>query len=336
MEQKMQRPLVSIIVPVYEVEEYLDKCVQSLLSQSMRDIEIILVDDGSPDGCGRMCDGYADADPRVRVIHKKNGGLSDARNHGIDAAQADLIAFIDSDDYVDEDMIETLYNALVKEDADVSVCGFYQHYTEKVTVTEDRIGYCTADTYDAVRLELTEVPVSAVNKIYKKELFDEVRFPVGKLYEDAHTTVPVIMRAKKVVYDLKPKYHYIHRENSITTKRYRPAVKSLIEANKNNMELVVAAYPHLRKAAEYRYLWSYYWVLEYMLQSDTLSEADRKEKKEMMRFLKRNTFRVVFNPYFRKARKIAALVLMFSSRAYESLALKYIKKNYSTPSPGKG
>ena len=324
----MQRPLVSIIVPVYEVEEYLDKCVQSLLSQSMRDIEIILVDDGSPDGCGRMCDGYADADPRVRVIHKKNGG--------IDAAQADLIAFIDSDDYVDEDMIETLYNALVKEDADVSVCGFYQHYTEKVTVTEDRIGYCTADTYDAVRLELTEVPVSAVNKIYKKELFDEVRFPVGKLYEDAHTTVPVIMRAKKVVYDLKPKYHYIHRENSITTKRYRPAVKSLIEANKNNMELVVAAYPQLRKAAEYRYLWSYYWVLEYMLQSDTLSEADRKEKKEMMRFLKRNTFRVVFNPYFRKARKIAALVLMFSSRAYESLALKYIKKNYSTPSPGKG
>ena len=332
----MHRPLVSIIVPVYEVEEYLDKCVQSLLSQTMRDIEIILVDDGSPDNCGRMCDGYAEADPRVRVIHKKNGGLSDARNHGIDAARADLIAFIDSDDYVDKDMIETLYDALVKADADVSVCGFYQHYTEKVTVTEDRIGRCAADTFDAVRLELTEVPVSAVNKIYKKKLFDEVRFPVGKLYEDAHTTVPVIMRAKKVVYDLKPKYHYIHRENSITTKRYRPAVKSLIEANKNNMELVVAAYPQLRKAAEYRYLWSYYWVLEYMLQSDTLTEADRKEKKEMMRFLKRNTFRVVFNPYFRKARKIAALVLMISCRAYESLALKYIKKNYSTPSPGKG
>ncbi|MBR5046903.1 MAG: glycosyltransferase family 2 protein, partial [Eubacterium sp.] len=143
----MQKPLVSIIVPVYDVEEYLDRCVESLLSQTLKDIEIILIDDGSPDRCGEICDRYAVQDHRVRVIHKENAGLSRARNQGIDEARADLIAFIDSDDYVDHDMIEMLYDNLIKEDADVSVCGFYQHYIEGTAITEDRIGYRTADTH---------------------------------------------------------------------------------------------------------------------------------------------------------------------------------------------
>ena len=122
---------VSVIVPVYKVENYLKKCVNSLINQTLKDIEIILVDDGSPDSCGKICDEYAKNDSRVKVIHKQNEGLSEARNVGIMAAKSPYIGFVDSDDYVAEDMYEMLYENLIKTNADVSVCGLYDCYSNK-------------------------------------------------------------------------------------------------------------------------------------------------------------------------------------------------------------
>ncbi len=328
-----KKPLLSIIVPVYNVEYYLEKCVQSIIDQTMTDIEIILVDDGSPDQCGKMCDEYAEHDSRIVVIHKENGGLSDARNKGLDVAKADYVAFVDSDDYIDRDMMELLYSNILREDADISVCGVYNEFGEAVYPTKDTLGgFYVADSKEAVRLELTEVPITAVNKIYKKALFDKIRFPKGKLYEDAHTITPVLLIANKVVYDLKPKYHYIHRENSITTKAYRPQVLSLIEANKNNMELICARYPELRDAAEFRYFWSYFWILEYMLRSPDLDDEAIRKKKEIYRLLKANTFKIVKNPFFSKTRKISALILFVNSGLYERTAKKYMQRKYDNPS----
>lgn len=328
-----KRPLVSVIVPIYKVEEYLEKCVNSIRNQTLRELEIILVDDGSPDRCGRICDEFAEKDERIVVIHKENGGLSDARNEGIKAATADLVAFIDSDDYIDPDMMEFLFRNLQKEGADLSVCGLYHHFGDTLQISQDTLdGLYVADTKEAIRLELTEVPVTAVNKIYKKALFQQVCFPKGKLYEDAHTMIPLILQSKKVVYDLQPKYHYVHREDSITTKVYRTQVMSLVEANRNNMHLVCNAFPELKKEAEFRYFWSYFWVLEYMLRSPSLSEKAVNEKKQIYRQLKRNAYKILTNPHFTKTRRISALLLLINSKLYEKMAIVYMKRKYANPS----
>ena len=325
-------PLVSIIVPIYKVENYLKKCVKSITGQTLKDIEIILVDDGSPDCCGVICETLAKDDSRIVVLHKKNGGLSDARNKGIDLASAKYVAFIDSDDYIDADMIEMLYSNIIREDADISVCGLYHHSGDIVSTTQDLVGYRVADTSEAVRLDLTKAPVTAVNKIYKKSLFEKVKFPTGKLYEDAFTVIPLILESKRVVYDLKPKYHYIHREDSITTKPYRPQMLDLIEANKRNMQLVKRVYPEMKKEAEFRYYWSHFWVLDYMLRTGCLDSEAIQTKKEICRFLKRNTIKILRNPYFQKTRKLSAIVLFLSNKLYETLVVMYMKRVYTNPS----
>ena len=121
----MEKPLISIIIPVYKVEKYLEKCIKSVLDQTYKNLQIILVDDGSPDNCGNICDNYAKIDNRIEVIHKANGGLSEARNVGLKVARGEYIGFVDSDDYVSNEMFENLYNTLISNDVDVSICNFY-------------------------------------------------------------------------------------------------------------------------------------------------------------------------------------------------------------------
>ena len=130
---------ISIIVPVYKVEKYLKKCVDSILAQTFTDFELILVDDGSPDDSGKICEEYAEKDARVRVLHKENGGLSSARNAGIEVAKGKYLGFIDSDDYIAEDMYELLYNTIIKEDADLSICGIYDVYEGKAPIVKPTI-----------------------------------------------------------------------------------------------------------------------------------------------------------------------------------------------------
>ncbi|MBR1540013.1 MAG: glycosyltransferase [Clostridia bacterium] len=128
----MEEELISIIVPVYKVEKYLDKCINSIVSQTYKNLEVILVDDGSPDSCGKMCDEWTQKDTRIKVIHKENGGLSDARNFGLDCAKGKYIQFVDSDDYIEKDMIEFLYKNLKENNADISICSNYMVDEENV------------------------------------------------------------------------------------------------------------------------------------------------------------------------------------------------------------
>ena len=146
-------PKISIIVPVYNVEKYLEKCVRSILAQTFTDFELILVDDGSPDSSGAMCDQFAEQDQRVKVIHKENGGLSDARNAGIEIATGEYLGFVDSDDYIADDMYELLYTNIVKEDADLSICGIYDVYEGKEPV-EKQQQYIVLDKVAAMKMIL--------------------------------------------------------------------------------------------------------------------------------------------------------------------------------------
>ncbi|EME3187758.1 glycosyltransferase, partial [Enterococcus faecalis] len=165
-------PKISIIVPVYNVEKYLEKCVRSILAQTFTDFELILVDDGSPDSSGAMCDQFAEQDQRVKVIHKENGGLSDARNAGIEIATGEYLGFVDSDDYIADDMYELLYTNIVKEDADLSICGIYDVYEGKEPIVKSLIqGTFSREEALLLILQGNIISVHAVNKLYKRKLF---------------------------------------------------------------------------------------------------------------------------------------------------------------------
>ncbi|HDT8050800.1 TPA: glycosyltransferase, partial [Enterococcus faecalis] len=172
-------PKISIIVPVYNVEKYLEKCVRSILAQTFTDFELILVDDGSPDSSGAMCDQFAEQDQRVKVIHKENGGLSDARNAGIEIATGEYLGFVDSDDYIADDMYETLYNQIVTYEAELATVGMIDVYENRESRLTDKKEIKILSQNEAIQavLDSTDVYAYAVNKLYKKELFNKVRYP---------------------------------------------------------------------------------------------------------------------------------------------------------------
>lgn len=204
------KQLISVIVPVYNVGGYVEKCIRSVLGQEYEELEVILVDDGSTDGSGKICDELAKEDDRVRVFHKQNGGLSDARNYGLKKAKGGVVAFVDSDDYVEKDYISEMYKTMEQIDADVIVCGF-NNIKPKGEVL-------SGETAAAKLLTKQEnIDIVAWNKLYRKNLFTEnkISFPFGKKHEDMLTTYRILAKAKKVTYVPLSLYSYVERKNSI-------------------------------------------------------------------------------------------------------------------------
>lgn len=212
------RDLISVIIPVYKVEEYLCRCVDSVLAQTYTNMEIILVDDGSPDQCPAMCNEYARQDSRVKVIHQENAGLSGARNAGIDMAQGQWLAFVDSDDYLAADFLEQLYQACVDTGSDMSVCRW--EYVRGEAIPEHGTGEIRVYTGREMLANLY-VPdgayfVVAWNKLYRKELFEDIRYPLGRIHEDEATTYRIYDKVKKAAYVDRSLYGYFVTPVSIT------------------------------------------------------------------------------------------------------------------------
>ncbi len=213
---------ISVIVPVYKVEEYLDKCVESIVNQTYKNLEIILVDDGSPDNCPKMCDEWAKKDERIRVIHKQNGGLSDARNAGIDVATGEFMAFVDSDDYIALDMYEKLYTVLKNNDADVSICSFksVDENGKEIDKYKD-IKYVENEILDNEQAvnKLFESKnmafVIAWNKLYKKDIFNNIYFAKGRIHEDEFAAHHILNASKKIACITDKLYLYCRRDVSI-------------------------------------------------------------------------------------------------------------------------
>ena len=206
--------LISVIIPIYNVEQYLEKCIDSILVQTYRNLEIILCGDGSTDGCGAICDRYAALDSRIRVIHKVNGGLSDARNAGIEAARGSWYVFIDSDDFITPDTIERMYAAAVSTNSQIAVCNMVRIYDDGVTEPF----YCPAQEQRLLagekRFETLKQP-SVCNKLFRADLFDGVRFPKGKFYEDTFVYHIFAHRAESIVLTGHDGYFYLSRKESI-------------------------------------------------------------------------------------------------------------------------
>ena len=213
----MEKDLISIIIPVYKVEKYLEKCIESVLKQTYTNLQVILVDDGSPDNCGKICDEYAKKDSRIEVIHKVNGGLSDARNVGIAKAKGKYIGFVDSDDYIKEDMYEILLNLIKKYDADVSICNLYDVIDGNEYIRNKENGIKEYNRIDILKEVLLDKNIQsyAWNKLYKKELFNEIKYPIGKNYEDIGTTFYIFEKCNKVVVTSEPEYYYLKRADSL-------------------------------------------------------------------------------------------------------------------------
>ncbi len=211
-------PLISVIIPIYKVEYYIHKCIDSVLNQSYKNLEIILVDKGPPDRCGGICDEYAMVDNRIKVIHKENGGLSDARNVGIESATGSYITLIDGDDWIHNKYIEKLYKLIKIKNADIAVCNFIKTYTENVPQVEDEIIICEFSNIEALK-QLTDKyyiqMVVAWGKLYKKELFEHIRYPLGKTHEDEFTTHKLLFKASKIVFTTEPLLYYRQRKDSI-------------------------------------------------------------------------------------------------------------------------
>lgn len=216
---------VSVIIPVYKVEAWLDRCITSVQNQTYQQLEIILVDDGSPDRCGVICDAHARNDQRISVIHKQNGGLSDARNAGIEKATGQYLVFLDSDDWVHPSFIARLHALLHAAQADLAICHYLQVSDERQAHLPEDAHYSIYElnSHEALR-ELAfdrYMPfVVAWGKLYKKELFDQVRFPVGKIHEDEYVAHQLIYKARKVVYTEEPLLYYWQRSDSITGKDF--------------------------------------------------------------------------------------------------------------------
>lgn len=210
---------VSIIIPVYKVEDYLEKCIDSIIGQSYKNIEIILVDDGSPDNCGKICDEYASKDRRIKVIHKTNGGLSDARNYGMDVATGEYICFVDSDDFISQYYVQRLLTVGLLNGSDIVVCNF-EFIDEKgnkwIRKEKETKVYTSEEAIrDLLTVQNTEVMVW--NKLYKRSLFtkNNIKFPVGKIHEDNFTTYRLYDKANNVSLINDKLYYYLQRNNSI-------------------------------------------------------------------------------------------------------------------------
>lgn len=214
--------MISVIVPVYNVEKYLHKCVDSIINQTYKDLEIILVDDGSPDNCPKICDEYAQKDNRIKVIHKENGGVSSARNVGLISAQGEFVQFIDSDDFIKEQMIEKLISSLHETSSDIVVCRaitYYDSGKEKIQKNDKWEEVLNRD--DAAKLIFSEMNNAMWNKLFKKELAEGILFEEGRTFgEDPYFLAQILNKSKKVSFVSEELYYYRQRENSITSGKF--------------------------------------------------------------------------------------------------------------------
>lgn len=285
---------ISIIVPIYNVENYLPGCIDSILRQTYENTEIILVDDGSPDNCPTICDEYEKKDTRIRVIHQKNSGLSGARNTGIDNAHGEYLIFVDSDDTVEPTMVEDLYTYAEEQNCNIVACGRYYVFEdgEKICKIADNKSktYSFADAMQEMNT-FTLFDMSAWAKIYKRELFQEIRFPVGKLSEDYYIMYKLFDLAQYVGYVAKPLYNYLQRQSSIS--RNKKINHDFAYAAKEQMDFLDQKYPELAVLGHTAYASANLTVYDFYIKNGVKCPKDKllefkKAVKENMPYIRKN------------------------------------------------
>ncbi|MBQ3194486.1 MAG: glycosyltransferase [Oscillospiraceae bacterium] len=308
--------LISVIVPVYNVERYLARCVDSILAQTYENLQIILVDDGATDASGNICDEYAAKDSRITVIHKKNGGLSSARNAGIEAARGEYLAFVDSDDWIEPEMYACLLALLKKYDAELVCAG---RYDVNGTTGEKKNGLCPREEACISGEEMVGkiflwdgCDSSACDKLYHRSLFETFRYPEGKVCEDVPTTYRIVLQAARAVLCKRRFYNYYHRVGSISM------AAAITEKTFHFSEHTASIYPYIREnypniepQARYLRVRSLSHILLLLEQADSaVRERFCLQYRRARQDLRKHTGFILKSPYFGSKEKITNLLLV--------------------------
>lgn len=299
--------LVSIIIPVYKVEDYLSACIDSVLAQTYSNIEIILVDDGSPDDCGKICDRYATAYPQIIALHKTNGGLSDARNAGMQVAKGDYLMFVDSDDLLPPNAVQILLNLALSEDAEL-VIGAHDRFEEIVAPpTTAASAHLLLSSTEAM-VDMFRNGCSAWARLYRREIHDGISYPVGIINEDEAIVLQILERCHRVVKTEKNVYHYRCRPESITTTSFSLKKLAWKEHCAANLRYVREHHPEVVPDAAARYRSGLLWSLtEIALSNGDYKKESRLLQKELRK--ERKTFRSI--PFQYPQDKFRMILLMY-------------------------
>lgn len=314
---------VSIIVPVYNVEKYLDKCLYSLANQTLKNIEIIVVNDGTKDNSQNIIDKYTKKYKNIKSFIKENGGLSDARNYGIKKATGKYIGFVDSDDYIDLTMYEKLYNKIISDDYDVAICDLYRVFDKKLLYTSSNLKKDLLNK-DEINKAMLNIYPTAWNKLYKKELFENIQFKKNVWFEDVELLYRIFPKFKKIGVVNEPLYYYVQREGAITSKvnlkiyDYIDNFNGVIEFHKNNK-----TYNEYKEILEYSYVrYIYATFMKRVL------NFDYKEYKNALdiaiKNVKINFENYRFNKYFYTSLKGIYLILFNKYTAIIIYKIKHI------------
>lgn len=317
----MEHPLISVILPIYNVERYLPLCMESLRAQTYENLELVLIDDGSEDKCAELCDRYARQDKRVTFYHKQNGGVSDARNYGLEHARGEYITYVDPDDFVDLDYIEYLYHILRKYDAKMSICQHRIRYSAGTVKERGALGDEALSALDCLRRLLYHdvIDTSAWAKLYHRSLFRTVRYPVGRIFEDAAATYRLIKECDRIAVGYESKYNYVFHENSIVNSEFRPNKLDLIEVTDLMAEDIRKWYPELEDAAVRRQVYARFSTLNQMLETQDYLET----RNEIIRFIKEHKKDILWNRQAPRRDKEAMLLLLADYRLYRFCWLQY-------------
>lgn len=320
--------LISVIIPIYNVEKYLLRCINSILKQTYTNLEIILVDDGSPDNCGNICDNLKKRDKRIVVIHKKNGGLSSARNAGLNIANGEYVVFIDSDDWIENDYIKKLYEDICLKDADIAVPSFCITFDDGKRKVDSKIKkrsvYSSEQALEIFLFNGYLTPCVA-SKMWRKSLWDNIRCPEGKLFEDQYTTYKLLMNANKIIYEPKARYYYFKHQGSIGHSAFTNRTYDLLGGIHEEYEEITSCYPQTEKSLKVaRSVWELVFI-NMMILSNCEDKAIIKEIQIRSRKCWMNVIKCEYLPCIRKI-EIALFCFSFPLYRYGYKKYKNIKK----------
>ncbi len=314
----MRKRLISVIVPVYNVESYLNRCIDSILNQSYRNLEILLIDDGSTDRSGEICDIYAEFDSRVKVIHKINGGLSDARNIGLNEATGDFVSFVDSDDWLDTSMYFELMCIMEEKNVNIIICRRYRAYAIDQRIIEEYRRYPACNMMSSEEalsnlMTFTGYDMSFCDKVFKRSLFNGIRFPLGKTCEDSFIMYQIISKAQFVYYCHKPFYNYFYRDGSIT--RNSKVNETNIEATNAQLKFMEQNHPKLVDDAIASHVISFLGVY-----NEYIKRHQKWERVIVYReYTRKKMWIIIRNKKLTLIKKIQILIFGLSSKMYEIL-----------------
>ena len=316
---------ISVIIPIYNVEDYLEQCVESILNQTYTNLEIILVNDGSTDSSGEICDRYKNIDKRIKVIHKVNGGLSDARNCGLENSTGEYIAFFDSDDWADEKFYDTLYTNIKKYNGDIAVCNYKKYYSKKdieLHNSNEVICYSNIEALNQLYDKYSVQMIIACNKLYKRKVIGGIRFPVGKIHEDEYLIPMIIYNAYKIIYINNELFYYRQRDNSIMNKKFNIKRLDYLYALENrNRFFKDNNLDKLHNNGAEKYIYS---IINIFFE---VKKSNIKNKDEIKKQLKEK-FKMAINEN-NKQNKIEFKIFIYSSSLYKFIYKDLIPMKYT-------